>query len=71
MRKFLLDNISEPFTTWMMDSEERQGHAESIRQLVIIRILNLLGGSVDTPGSVQFVKSKSHVALINTELRCR
>ena len=34
----------------MMDLEERQGHAESTRYLVIIKILNLLGGSVDTPG---------------------
>ena len=28
--KSLLDIISEPFTTWMMVSEERQGHAESV-----------------------------------------
>ena len=53
--KSLLDNTSEPFTMWMMDLEERLSDAESIHYLVIIKILNLLGGSVGTPGSVQFV----------------
>ena len=64
-----LDNTSEPCTTWMMMLEERQDHAESIRYLVITKILNLLGGFVDTPGSVQFVKSESSVVVINMELR--
>ena len=42
----------------MMDLEERQGHAESVRYLVIIKIPNLLGGSVDTKiGTVLQVKS--------------
>ena len=36
-----------------------------------IQILNPLGWSMDTPGSVQFFKSESYVVLINMELRCR
>ena len=52
-----------------MDLEERQDHAESIRYLVIIKILHLLGGSVDTPGSVQFFKSELYVVLTSLELR--
>ena len=53
----------------MMDVEERQGHAESTRYLVIIKIPNLLGGSVDISGSVQFFKSKSYVVLTSMEFR--
>ena len=53
----------------MMVLEERQDHAESTRYFVMTNILNLLGGFVDTPGSVQFFKSESHVVLINMELR--
>ena len=56
---------------WMVDSEVRQEHAESTHNLVIIKIPNLLHGSVDTPKSVQFFKSKSCVVLTNTELRYR
>ena len=41
----------------MIVLEEREDHAESTRYLVITKILNLLGGFVDTPGSVQVVKS--------------
>ena len=48
------------------DLEVRPEPAESIHYLVIIQIPNLLHESVDTPGSVQFFKSKSHVVLINT-----
>ena len=66
-----MDNTSEPLTMWIMDLEERLGDAESTHHLVLIKILNLLGGSVGTPGSVQFVKSKSYVVLINMELRYR
>ena len=51
--------------------EERQDHAESIRYFVITKILNLLGGCVDTPGSLQSIKSESFVVLINMELRYR
>ena len=50
---------------------ERQDHAESIRYFVVAEILNLLGGFVDTPGSVQFVKSESYVVLINMDLSYR
>ena len=39
--------------------------------LVITEILDLLGGFVDTPGSVQFVKSESYVVLIKKESRYR
>ena len=63
-----MDNTSEPFTMRMVALEERQVHAERKRYLVIIKILNLLGGSVDTPGSVQFFKSKSYVVLTKMEL---
>ena len=52
-----------------MDWEVRLEHAESIHCLVIVQIPNLLHGSVDTPGSVQFFKSKLYVGLINTELK--
>ena len=58
MRKVSIgQNTTKPFTMWMMEVEDRQAHAESIRCLVIIEIPNLLGGSVDTPRSVRFFKS--------------
>ena len=51
--------------------EVRPEHAEGIHYLVIIQIPNSLHGSVDTPASVQFFKSRKYVFLINTESKCR
>ena len=63
--------IAKLFTIWLMVWGARQEHAERIHYLVIIKIPNLLNGSVDTPKWVQFFKSKLCVALINTELKYR
>ena len=57
------------FTMWMIASEVRPKPPERLHYLVIIQIPNLTHGSVDTPGSIQFFKSKSYVVSIITELR--
>ena len=52
--------------------ENRIMHVDSTHYLVITKILNLLGGFVDTRRPIQSVKSESHVVLIRYRHRpCR